>query len=151
MILQTHAKETPLMQHPVQSTPAFPCNVHTALLPTQPANVMRLLGEVQVVVQPLPSIDLLHTQTWCTVGERRKVDETPNQYCNDHARSCPSGNQALANNALADRLRSRRLSNSLTTVFRVELGDLGGLDVEDELDEGTGDERRCEVSRQVVV
>lgn len=111
----------------------------------------RLLSEVQVVVEPLPGIDLLHAQAWRTVGERRKVNETPDQHCNNDTRSSPSSEQALANNALADRLRARRFGDGLSAVVRVELSNLGWLDVENEFDESTCDERRCEMGGKVVV
>lgn len=91
---------------------------------------------MQVVVQPLPRLHLRHTQTRSTVGERREEEEAPDQSRDDDTGSSPCSQERLAGHALPDGLVARLLGDYLAILGGV--GNIGGLEVEDELDQCTG-------------
>lgn len=108
-----------------------------------------LLRKVQVVVEPLPRLDFRHAETGGTVGEGCEVEEAPDQSGDDDAGCGPGGEQGLAGNALPDGPGTRGLGD--LAAFLGEGGGVGWLDVEDELDQGTGDEGAGEMSWQIMV
>lgn len=109
---------------------------------------------MQVVVQPLPGIHLLHRQTRLTVSQGSEVQERPDDNGQNGGGGSPGSEQVLSGDAFA---------NGLAALFLGLLGiggdggaladvvDACGFDVEDELYERTCDERRGEMSGQVVV
>lgn len=133
----------------------------------------RLFRKVQVITQPLPSINLRHTQTRITISKRQEeVPTTKDNSKDNHTRS-PSTIQSLSSQRLSswkalllnDLLvwRSSKAAELLAAsrahgLWSSALGDvhsgvleLKWLDVEDELDEATSDEAGGDVCWQVVV
>jgi hypothetical protein len=109
---------------------------------------------VQVVVQPLPGLDLLNAQTRLTISQGSKVEETPNNDGKDTASGGPHAEQVGLDSSLADGLVL--LDGSLLVLCEsgVARGDVVNVDrinIEDEFDKGAGDEGGGEVSGEVVV
>ena len=101
---------------------------------------------MQVVVQPLPRLDLGNTQTRGAVSERREEEEAPDQSGDDNARGSPGSEQRLSGNALPDGLAARFLGDGLAAILG-NAGNVGGLEVEDELDQSTCDQCASKVCR----
>lgn len=121
-------------------------------LSTPRSSRLRLFREVQVVVEPLSGNDLVNVKTWFAVGERSEVEEAPDDDGEDTAGSGPHAQQVLGGDSLADGLVGLRLLVLCDVgVAGLELVDVDGFDVEDEFDQCTGDEGRCEMGWQVVV
>jgi len=108
------------------------------------SSARNLLGEVQVIVEPLPRLDLGNTQTRGAVSERRKEEEAPDQSGDDDTRGSPSSEQRLSSNALPDGLAARLLGDGLAAILG-NAGNVGRLEVEDELDQSTCDKRASKV------
>jgi len=113
------------------------------------SRLRHLFGEVQVIVQPLPRLHLRHTQTRSTVGERREEKESPDQSRDDNARSSPRSQERLASHALPDWLVARLLGDYLAILRGV--GNIGGLEVEDEFDQGTSYQSTSKLCWEVVM
>jgi len=105
---------------------------------------------MQVVVEPLPRLHLRHAESRSTVSERRKEEETPDQSCDNDARGGPCSQERLASHALPNGLVAGLLCGDLATILR-GIGDIGRLEVEDELDQRTGYESTGEMRREVVM
>lgn len=110
----------------------------------------KLFGKVQVVIQPLPRNDLSNIQAGLSVRQGRKEQETPDEHGQNNAAGSPGVQEALPTDPLADRATTLllRLEVALAAFLDLllgEVGDLGGLDVEDEFDDGAGDEGRGEM------
>lgn len=107
---------------------------------------------MQIITQPLPRVHLPHAQPGFPIRKRRKKPEAPTQHRNNHTSRRPRREQTLPGNSLPDRpsALARRRRGRLA-VFDGALHEVGGLDVEDEFDDGAGDERGGEVRGEVVV
>lgn len=105
---------------------------------------------MEVVVQPLPRLHLRYAQSRSAVGERREKEESPDQSRDDDAGSSPCSQERLAGHTLPDGLVARFLGGDLATVLG-RVGNIGRLEVEDEFDQCTGDERTGEMGWKVVM
>ena len=103
---------------------------------------------MQIIIQPLPRIHLLHTQPRFPIRKRREEQEAPNQHGDNNAAGRPGGEQRLPNNPLTNGSSRRRGGFA---ILDYALGDIGGFDIEDELNDGAGYESGGEVGREVVV
>lgn len=106
---------------------------------------------MQIISQPLASLDLLNGQARFAVRQRRKEQEAPEHNGQDNARRNPAAEHALRSDALADGLGQRAavaLGRRVADGWRIRVH---RLDVEDELDEGTCDEDRREMRGEIVV
>ena len=112
---------------------------------------------MEVIVQPLPRKHLGNLQPRLTISQWAEEPETPDKCCNDHATGSPSADQCLTSNALADRFAALSclcLATLLAVhdrVARTNGLDFLWLNVEDELNNGTCDKTRCQMSWKVVV
>ena len=108
---------------------------------------------MQIIIQPLPRIHLLNTQPGLPISQRRKKPEPPNQHRQNHPRRRPRRQQTLTRNAFPNRPAALLLLllGTRFAVFDGEVGEVGGLDVEDEFDDGARDEGGGEVRGEVVV
>lgn len=100
---------------------------------------------MEIVVQPLPGLDLGNAQTGGAVGKWCEEEETSDQRGNNNARGGPGSKQGLASNALPNRPATGSLSNSLVAILG-EACNISGLEVEDEFNQGSCDKRAREVS-----
>ena len=111
---------------------------------------------MQVVIQPLPRNNLSNIQARLSICQGRKEQETPDEHGQNDAAGSPGIEEALPADPLADRATTLLLGLEVALAAFLDLllgevGDLGGLDVEDEFDDGAGDEGGGEVRGQVVV
>lgn len=112
-----------------------------------------LFSKVQVIAKPLPPDDLRHAQTRIAVRQREEEIPAPRNGGQDHHGSNPGRLHALAGEPLAGRqvalLSGRLLARGLGGL----VGNLvvGRVSAEDELNQGTSDEGRGEMGRQVMV
>ena len=108
---------------------------------------------MQIIVQPLPRINLTDIQPRLSIRQRRKEPKSPNHHRQNNPRSRPRGQETLTGNALADRSVAflLLLFGAGFAVFDGEVGEVVGLDIEDEFDDCARHKRRSKVSGQVVV
>lgn len=109
---------------------------------------------MQVVVEPLSCLNLLDSQSGLTIGQRSEVEEAPHNDSKDTAGGCPHAEQVGLTSSLTDRLvllHSSLLVLGEGCVARGDVVDINRVNVEDEFNEGTSDECRSEMSREVVV
>jgi hypothetical protein len=107
---------------------------------------MRLFRKVQVVAEPLPRLHLRDIETGAAVSKGCEEPEAPGDCGEDDTASDPAAHLARGSHALADGAGSC----SAVTLDGRRLG-VHGLDAEDELDQGAGDETRGEMGGQIVV
>lgn len=105
---------------------------------------------MQVVVEPLPRLDLGNAQTRSAVGEWREEEEAPDQSRDDDTRGSPGSKQRLSSNALPNGLAAGFLGDGLAALFG-NGGNIGRLEVEDELDQSACNKRASEVCWQIMV
>ena len=108
---------------------------------------------MQIIIQPLPSLHLLHAHPGRAISQRRKKRKPPHQNRNHNSTRSPRSQQTLSSKPLPDGSRPL-LSGSLGVPLAIGNGtgrDIRRFDVKDELDDGAADERRGEVRGQVVV
>lgn len=108
-----------------------------------------LFGEVQVIAEPLPGLDLFNCETWLAICEWREEEEAPEGRGKDDTSGNPASELTGSGNTLANR------AGASPAVALLGWG-AGGLRVlrlnaEDELNEGTSDQTRREMGRKVVV
>lgn len=113
--------------NPLKKT--YRCNTHHIN-----SSASSLLGEVQVVVEPLPRLNLGNAQTRGAVSEWCEEEEAPNQSGDNDTRGSPGSEQRLSGNALPNGLAARFLGDGLAALFG-NGGNIGRLEVEDELDQ----------------
>ena len=99
---------------------------------------------MQVVVEPLPRLNLGNAQTRGAVSEWREEEEAPDQDRNDDARGSPSGEQRLASDALSDGPVAGSLSDGLASLLSLA-SDINRLEIEDELDQSSCDKGASKV------
>ena len=104
---------------------------------------------MQIVTEPLPSLDLFNGKTWLSVSKRCKEEEAPESSGKDDTSGDPATKLAGSGDTLTNRARASpavALLSRCSGCLRVL-----GLDAEDELDKGTGDQARSQVGWEVVV
>lgn len=109
---------------------------------------------MQVVVKPLSCLDLFNSQAGLTISQRSEVEEAPHDDGKNTASGSPHAEQVGLTGSLTNRLvllDSSLLVLGKGCVARSNVVDVDRVDVEDELDEGTSDKSRGEVSGEVVV
>ena len=89
-------------------------------------------------------MDLGNAQARSAVSERGKEEEAPDQSGDDDTRGSPGSEQRLSGNALPNGLASGFLGDGLAALLG-NAGNVGRLEVEDELDQGTCDKRASKV------
>lgn len=109
---------------------------------------------MQIVVEPLPRLDLLNAQTRLAISQRSKVQETPDNDGKNSASGSPHAEQVGLTSSFTDGLVL--LDGSLLVlcdggVARSDIIEVNGIDVEDEFDKGTGDECGGKVGGKIVV
>lgn len=122
-----------------------------------------LFRKVQIIGQPLPRHHLIDRQPRVPVGKRSKVQETPRHDTQYHNGGDPTRQQTPAADLLSHRPTrgSTGRREGLFLFRRQDSCGVGGynvanvavkrLEVEDEFEQGAGDEGRCEVGGEVVV
>ena len=114
---------------------------------------------MQIIAQPLPCIDLRDRQAGLPIRQRQEEPPAPNDHRDNGTTRSPRVKQTLAPESL---VRGLERATGLLGHFRfqffllggegrvvVELGE--GVGVEDEFDEGAGDEGGGQVGGQVVM
>jgi len=104
-----------------------------------------LLGEMQVVAQPLPGVDLVDRQARLAVGQRQEEVPAVQHDGHDNSGCRPRRDHALAPETFLCVLEGAARPVGDLGLDLVGRGGHGGfvhdgLDVEDELDQGSGDE-----------
>lgn len=115
---------------PLPSPPA-PC---VAVAPPQ-LDIQSSLGEMQIVPEPLPCLNLWNCKARLAVGQRCKEEEAPEHHNYDNSSGNPTSHLAGCSDTFADRSRA-----SPAVAFDGRGIGLLWFDAKDKLNEGTGDQ-----------
>ena len=120
--------------------------------------IVRSLGEVQVIAEPFSRIDLVGVQTRLAIRQRQEEPPSANHKCEQHPSRSPQSQHSLTRDAILGRHHDS-LASSIFVLGR-GLGlrllqdvfvQANGIKIEDEFEEGACDEGGREVGGEVVV